>query len=409
MTIGGESAGGLSVCILNISPKAKGLFKKAAIFSGSCNGPWGVRVGAEVATESGLAVIKSFEMPENTLGELRKVDADLFLKLKERPVPVDNMVLKQALFNEAVTVSNAEEGIMIGNTNLDALAPFYLEAGLLPDETEGNKNSFTNRLKYYDKVSQPGDFLEVYKTRLGVTALEKKDVPAAYAMLNSDVCLVCAARTFAKEVASLNKGPVYLYEYGKNAGSTAYADAGTDREFALHAEDLVYTIGQDLDWAPPPFGPWKLTDTTFQTAWQGYMFSFIKSAGGDSTTPIDGTVDWPAYDIANPKHLFAGKTIEERGDLHKDACDLIDALSAETRFGMCVLHSDDFKGKVYCKMYMCKSGSHITNAETTLGFDEATCCESSSDGNTTRSSNSALGTKASLLLVSSMCLALLFC
>jgi para-nitrobenzyl esterase len=41
MTIFGCSAGGLSVCALSVSPRAAGLFRRAAIQSGPCLGPWG--------------------------------------------------------------------------------------------------------------------------------------------------------------------------------------------------------------------------------------------------------------------------------------------------------------------------------------------------------------------------------
>lgn len=40
ITIFGESAGGLSVCSLLVSPLAKRLFQRAIVQSGSCVGPW---------------------------------------------------------------------------------------------------------------------------------------------------------------------------------------------------------------------------------------------------------------------------------------------------------------------------------------------------------------------------------
>ena len=41
VTIMGESSGGLAVCTLVVSPKAKGLFRRAIVQSGACAGPWG--------------------------------------------------------------------------------------------------------------------------------------------------------------------------------------------------------------------------------------------------------------------------------------------------------------------------------------------------------------------------------
>ena len=44
VTLFGESSGGVSVCVLNASPKARGLFRRASIHSGPCIVPsegWG--------------------------------------------------------------------------------------------------------------------------------------------------------------------------------------------------------------------------------------------------------------------------------------------------------------------------------------------------------------------------------
>ena len=41
VTIMGESSGGLAVCTLVVSPKARGLFRRAIVSSGACAGPWG--------------------------------------------------------------------------------------------------------------------------------------------------------------------------------------------------------------------------------------------------------------------------------------------------------------------------------------------------------------------------------
>ena len=59
VTIGGCSAGGLSVCSLTASPLSRGLFEQSAIAAGACNGPWGpggVRYGYEVARRFEKAV-----------------------------------------------------------------------------------------------------------------------------------------------------------------------------------------------------------------------------------------------------------------------------------------------------------------------------------------------------------------
>ena len=67
------SAGGTSVCHLLASPLAKGLFKRAIVESGPCNGPWGVNDDANDMYRSAEA----FRLATNTtLEELRAMDVD---------------------------------------------------------------------------------------------------------------------------------------------------------------------------------------------------------------------------------------------------------------------------------------------------------------------------------------------
>lgn len=40
ISVFGESAGGISTCILSVTPLAKGLFNRAIIQSGPCLGSW---------------------------------------------------------------------------------------------------------------------------------------------------------------------------------------------------------------------------------------------------------------------------------------------------------------------------------------------------------------------------------
>ena len=72
VTLFGQSAGGLSVCSLIVSPLAKGLFKRAIVQSGSCNGAWGPG-----STEFGLAASKALmhHLNVSSLAELRDVPA----------------------------------------------------------------------------------------------------------------------------------------------------------------------------------------------------------------------------------------------------------------------------------------------------------------------------------------------
>ena len=48
VTLMGESSGGEAVCILTLSPRARGLFKHAVVSSGPCIGGWGPEIAPGV-------------------------------------------------------------------------------------------------------------------------------------------------------------------------------------------------------------------------------------------------------------------------------------------------------------------------------------------------------------------------
>ena len=72
VTIFGQSAGGMSVCVLSVSPRAKGLFSRALIESGPCVDPQGWGPGSAAAgVKSSSAVFAAHNA--STLDELRAV------------------------------------------------------------------------------------------------------------------------------------------------------------------------------------------------------------------------------------------------------------------------------------------------------------------------------------------------
>ena len=68
----GESSGGEAVCILALSPRAKGLFKRAVVSSGPCVGGWGPESAAYGAS---MARAVAAGLNATTLAQLRAVPA----------------------------------------------------------------------------------------------------------------------------------------------------------------------------------------------------------------------------------------------------------------------------------------------------------------------------------------------
>jgi para-nitrobenzyl esterase len=76
ITVYGESAGGLSACILAISPQATGLFERVILLSGACNGPWGPASEARGLAASKDLMVKA---KATTLAEIRALPAEALL------------------------------------------------------------------------------------------------------------------------------------------------------------------------------------------------------------------------------------------------------------------------------------------------------------------------------------------
>jgi para-nitrobenzyl esterase len=78
ITLYGESAGGLSICTLSVSPQANGLFNRVMLMSGPCNGPWGAQ-----PMDFGLTTAYTALSAANatSLAVLRAAPAEVVLKL----------------------------------------------------------------------------------------------------------------------------------------------------------------------------------------------------------------------------------------------------------------------------------------------------------------------------------------
>lgn len=126
VTLAGESAGGLSVCLLNVAEAAQGLFKRAFIMSGACNGGWAQKDSANDSMAKDEALAK-LAFNTSTLSDLRALPISDLLSAYERAKSpnvepsVDGLVVTQPRM-KGITRSNAEK-LVVGTTNMDGLLP----------------------------------------------------------------------------------------------------------------------------------------------------------------------------------------------------------------------------------------------------------------------------------------------
>jgi hypothetical protein len=138
--IAGESAGGLSVCMLSVSPLAKGLFKRSIAESAACTGPWGPGV-----TEWGLNVSAQVleSVGVSSIAEARDVSAAAFqwpsyygasnpgygnvpwLTSEAPGTWIDGYVLTKPPIDYYVAGELNINEFMIGGNSQDGITPYY--------------------------------------------------------------------------------------------------------------------------------------------------------------------------------------------------------------------------------------------------------------------------------------------
>jgi para-nitrobenzyl esterase len=206
VTLFGESAGGLSVCNHLASPLSKGLFKRAIIQSGPCNGPWGAndpKVGKAWSQHCMGA------MNCTNLACLRKVPwQKLILEWCTLYFTQDGLVLPTtaaSVFAAGNFSLPSGSNVLLGYTSGDSLLgpPYWMGRPWW----RWSKSTYQTRIRKYFPHNGK-DILRHYPFT-GSSTNWKNMV-----LLNSDVCMKCPLETLAQQLNSRKGvGNVYLYDY----------------------------------------------------------------------------------------------------------------------------------------------------------------------------------------------------
>ncbi|MCA9668879.1 MAG: carboxylesterase family protein [Myxococcales bacterium] len=308
VTIFGESAGGISVCLHLVSPGSKGLFHRAVAQSGSCLAArtradaeaFGQAVSAAVGCDTAAdeaACLRSASADDlNTKVEL---SGQLFYGDKQpmnMPFVDGVTLLEQPLDTLAsgnfskvplLTGSNADEGtLFVASDSLQAM-----DAALYRSLIEGHFSSAdaAKIVAQYDPAS-----------------FDNKPVEAMAAVI-TDSIFACPTRRLARAMAAAGQ-PVYLYHFTH----TPSIFAAVNPFFrASHTAELPSVYGTKL-LTPPTQDERKLSDTMM-----GYWARF--AATGDPNG--DGAPSWPKYSETDEKHLELTLTPTAKGALKKAECD----------------------------------------------------------------------------------------
>jgi len=289
VTIVGQSAGSMSVALLQMSPLGRGLFNRVVGMSGS---PFGGMLGPaplDKAEAQGLAVQK--ELGVRSLAEMRALPGD---KVIAATAPRDAIVL------DGHVLTGTAEATFAGRRQNDV--PILI--GYTLDES----------FRPLGPVASSDALATAVRTRFGTAA---DAILAAYADPGSDPARSAAdiARdaTVGRQMADwaryqrqYGSQPAYAYLFTRRqpyAPGITFSDHDPATVGAYHSGDVPYWLRtrQSLDLFRQT-RIWEAGDATLEAEMSGALLAFAR--GGK---PVSATVgQWPVFDPAAPRLAWLG-------------------------------------------------------------------------------------------------------
>lgn len=291
VTIAGESAGSMSVNILQASPLAKGLFQRVIGESGANFGSRGIRGKAmdtlDKAEQTGTDFEASFQ--HSSIDDLRKLPAADLLKASKnytmRPI-VDGYVLPDTVYHIYASGKENDVPALIGynadESTLFTALPFPFS--LSPDYSIASAASFRAEVgQTYGSAAQ--DFLTVFpasnNTQAKISELESGTIQ----------CFGWHVHTWARLQSQKAHSGVYTYYFDRvQPGSSSLQKLG-----AFHGSEIPYA-----------YGNLKKTGIAYQSAdyklseiMSGYWINFAATGNPNGK----GLPQWDAFDPEKDRTL----------------------------------------------------------------------------------------------------------
>jgi len=283
VTIGGESAGSMSVCGQIASPLSKGLFVGAIGQSGAFLGNL---LPAPLADAEQRGVKFAAGINSKSLADLRKIPSDTLLKIAANayfPFTIDGYFLPespQAIFS---TGRQMDVPLLAGWTSAESGAGGVLGKA---ESTIANYKAAIEKL-YGERA---GEILRAYNPATDAEVLQ------VATDLASDRFIAYASWKFIDLHSKTNGHPVYRYLFAKKRPVMVNAPAGTvDHSIgASHASDIEYSLGnlsanKVYAWTPEDY---KASETM-----QNYFVNFVKTGNPNG----GGLPTWYGLQSSQPK------------------------------------------------------------------------------------------------------------
>jgi len=302
VTIFGESAGAISVCLHTVSPGSKGLFHRAIAESGTC---------ALVATPLKNATTAEDSGEERGARLIKDLGCtDLACVRGKTPNEVLAKASGGGIGSTELGFAPVIDGVVVPSAPQKLAAEVPVLVGANADEATAFTTTImlTTAADYeaYVRATNPAlgdELLKIYP------ASAFPSPKAAYNALLGDALFVCPARAAAKLNSA--KAPTYLYHFTHVTEVGRLYNLGS-----FHASELWFVFGNFL--APLSFP--SPGEQALASSIGDYWTSFAK--GNEPTA----TVAWPKYTVADDQHLVLGTTITAGTALNKTRCDALEKL-----------------------------------------------------------------------------------
>ncbi len=325
VTIFGESAGGVSVAMLMVTPLSEGLFQRAIAESGSVSlfpmrhvrESWN---GTEPMENSGIDLAKNLgckgapneleimrsKSDEEILAASEKVQIDANKLFSGKTFPywpiVDGWVIPEDPSDVVQSGRCHKIPFMIG-TNADEGSIFTAAVpARQPSDYEG-----------LVRVALKDDADKMLKLH---PASETAQIKAALNQLVTAAMFVAPARTMCRgmEAAGVK---TFCYHFTKTHATGFGSNMG-----AHHAAEIPYVFGN--------LNGMKVGDAADAVLCEKMMTYWTRFAATGNPN-AKGLPSWPVYTAAKDEYLQLGETVEAKTGLRKADCDLVDEITAKWR------------------------------------------------------------------------------
>ncbi|MES2275046.1 MAG: carboxylesterase family protein [Bacteroidota bacterium] len=303
VTIGGESAGSMSVCGQVASPLSKGLFIGAIGESGSLLGNLSPMPLA-TAEQNGLKFAATAGAA--TLADLRNIPADKLLEMSANArfgTTVDGYFLPetpQAIFAAG---KQMHVNLLAGWNSEESGAQGILGKA---EPTVANFNSAVQKM-YSDKAA---DVLKVYAPATDA------DVRQVATELASDRFIAFSTWKFTDMQAKTGGKPVYRYYFTRKRPTTVSGKVNTGFG-AVHSAEIEYALGNLPTNKVYAWGP---DDYQISETMQTYFVNFVKTGNPNAA----GLAPWAAMKPGTPNLMVIDVQCKPQTSVTEDRHKLLD-------------------------------------------------------------------------------------